>query len=633
MNSKFIKLFSPIAINKTMLKNRIVSTPLGMNDISELEGPGYVIKGSVAVEAPNAMWGPIPYAFRGKAADELHEWIIKAHAKGMKAGVELIHCGNQARAYDKPYVFGPSTTTNDEGYHVKAMDEDDMQLVIDAYAKAAKDAVILGVDILFLHFAHGWLPAEFLSPLHNHRIDEYGGSLKKRAKFPLRILQAVRKAVGPNYPIDMRISAVEHVEGSITFEDTLAFIGLAKEYIDAVQISCGLDKGFQYKGNVKMSTTIFERRLLNVEYASMVKQAYPDLIVGVVGGIETPAEAEEIIENKKIDLVAIGRALLADPEWARKALENREDEIRPCVRCLQCYHISTEYKNIGCTVNPRFHHHAYIPKQIQKNICMKKVVVIGGGPAGISAAIAANKKGNHVILFEKENQLGGMLRYITQEHYKEDMKRYYNWLLKEVGKYDIDIRLNTEATPEMIQSIKPDYLILAVGSKPKIPPIKGCNLLHVHNCLDGIDNYNQLGKNIVIVGGGSIGSEIALGAAEIDKKNVTLIEMSDRIASNGNMLYRVSMQQHMDQCQNLKIFKNSQCKEISENFVIINTKDGLKEIPYDDVIIASGMEPKTELAQSFFGITAETCIIGDSNSVRLIQEANLEGTLAGLRTE
>lgn len=632
---KYEHIFTPITINRTVFKNRIISTPLGMNDIAELDGPAYVIKGSVAVDAPNALWGPEPYAFSRHAVDSLHSWVLKAHSRGMKAGVELIHCGNQARAYDKPYVFGPSEGMNDEGYKIKAMDEADMQVVINAYAKAATDAKKLGFDIIFMHFAHGWLPAEFLSPLHNHREDKYGGSLENRARFPLAILSAVRKAVGPYFPVDMRISCVEHVKGSIEFSDTLAFIGMAEKYIDSVQISRGLDKGFGYNGNVVMSPTIFEPQMINVEYASQVKKAYPNLIVGVVGAIETPEQAEEIISTGKADMVALGRALLADPKWVKKAEENNSDAIRPCVRCLQCYHISTGYWNIGCTVNPRFHHHELIPSDsdIKSNAVPKTVVVIGGGPAGLSAAFAAEKKGNKVVLFEKENEIGGNLRYITKEHYKEDLLHYYDFLKRKAAQSTVDFRLNTMATPDMVKNLKPDYLIVAIGSKPKFPPIKGLDLDNVHDCLSAISDYPHLGNNLVIIGGGSVGAEMALGAAEIDNKNVTIIEMTDTIASNGNLLYRISMKQHMDKLPNLKILTNSICREVTDKNVVIEQNGERVEIPYDDVIVASGMSPKTEEANSFFGICPDTTIVGDANNVRLIQEANLEGTMAGLRTE
>ena len=432
----------------------------------------------------------------------------------------------------------------------------------------------------------------------------------------------------------MRISAVEHVPGSISFEDTLAFIGMAEKYIDAVQISCGLDKGFGYRGNVKMSTTIFEPHEINVDYAAQVKKAYPELIVGVVGGIETPERAESILAEGKADLIALGRPLLADPEWVMKAMRNQSDQIRPCLRCLQCYHISTEYKNIGCTVNPRFHHHIYIPKdsEITKNDKPRTVVVIGGGPAGIAAALAADKRGNHVILLEKEAELGGMIRYIIKEHYKDDMKRYYRWMIDQTEQSGVEFRLNTEATPELVRSLNPDYLIVAVGSQPKNPPVKGLDLPHVHDCLSAIRNYDALGKNLVIIGGGSIGSEIALGAAEVDGKNVAVIEMTDQIAGNANMLYRVSIKEHMERCDNLLVYTGSVCMEVTESCVRVRRGDEIIEIPYDDVIVASGMASKTDLANSFFGITPETCIIGDASSVRLIQEANLEGTMAGLRT-
>lgn len=631
---KYPNLFKPIMINKTMIKNRIIATPVGPRGKKAYGGAGIVITGSIAVDSKNSFWASdMPYAFSKYRVGEVKQMVLEAHAGGAKISAELMHCGRNARVKDGDFAFGPCDGFNDDGCKVKALTKDQLEDIVKAYAKLAKDCKDIGFDLLFMHFAHGWLPAQFLSPLYNHREDEFGGSLENRARFPLMILKAVREAVGTDFPIDMRISSVEYVANSIKFEDTLEFIKMAENYIDSVQISCGLDMGFNYEGNVHMSTTIFEPHFKNVEYASEVKR-HVKIPVSAVGGIMSPQEAEELIASGKLDMVAIGRAMVADPEWSNKALYGIDEDIVPCVRCLQCYHIASQRRNVGCTVNPIYSNENIVidPKQVEKNIDKKKVVVVGAGPAGIRAALAADLKGNEVILIEKESCIGGMLRYISKEHYKEDMLRYYRYLKRQVEKSNINLLLNTVATKKMIEEMAPDYLIVAIGGEEIIPNIPGVDKPLVISCLDAIERYNNLKNKIVIIGGGTVGSELALALSEIEKKEVTIIEVGNKLASKGNLLYQISLRQHMDKCSSLTRLLNTKCIEIKDHSIIISTNNQIKEIECDHVILATGFKSKQEEANSFFGIIPNTILIGDCLNVRTMMEATFEGYTSGINT-
>ena len=630
---KYKHLFTPIMLNKTMIKNRIVATPVGSMVEAAKGGAGIVISHTLPMDMRNSFWSNEPYAFSKYKVEAARDEVCQVHAYGAKASVELLHCGAVVRVPEGEYALGPCDMVNDYGSKVKAMSVEQMHEVAESYGRMAREAKEIGYDIIFLHFAHGWLPAQFISPLYNKRTDEYGGPIENRAKFPCMILDAVRKAVGPDFPIDMRISSVEHVEGSISFEDTLAFIQIAEPYIDSVQISCGLDMGFHYEGNVTMATTIFEPHYINVDYAARVKKQV-HIPVYAVGGFSDPDEAEEILASGKVDMVAIGRQMVADNNWANKLLQGREKDIRPCIRCLYCYHIATNHRNVGCSVNPCYGHEKWLidEEQIQVNQNPKNVVVIGAGPGGIKAALTAAKKGNHVTLFEKTGEVGGMLKYICKEHYKEDIRRYLDYLKYQLEHSDVDVKLNCEADPEGIRKMNPDYLIIAVGSSEITARIPGYDQDFVFGELEAIEKQKQLGKRIVIIGGGTIGAEMALGLAELEGKEVTVIEMANQIAAKGNMLYRISMAQHMNQLSNLHLLTDTACKEIKDHVVVAENKDGVQEIECDNVVIAVGVKSNRDLGNSFYGITPNTRVIGDCNSVRQIMEATFEGYAAGLET-
>ena len=411
---KFEHLFKPIKINNMIAKNRIVAAPVGDTfEEKALGGAGIVIAGHAIVEPGKSSFASAdePDIFSKYEVEETRRRILKIHQCGAKASIEIFHGGLYARAHE--FAKGPVSLTREDGFKVVGMTEEMMEETLNYYYQTAKNAKDLGFDMVFMHFGHGWLPAQFLSPLFNQRTDEYGGSLENRMKFPKKILETVRKAVGPNFPIDMRISAYEWVPGSIEFEDVKTFIKEVQSIIDTVQISAGLD--INHEGNVHMATTNFEEHMPNVKWAEEIKKEVK-IPVSVVGAVLSPKEADELIGSGKVDMVAFGRAFIADPDWPKKALNGCAEDIAPCLRCLQCYHISTNRRNVGCSVNPRYTNESFIPKEISEAKIKKRVVIIGGGPAGISAGITASKRGHEVILLEKENELGGQLRFVAKEH-------------------------------------------------------------------------------------------------------------------------------------------------------------------------------------------------------------------------
>lgn len=624
---KYPHLFSPIKINSLIIKNRIVAAPTENIADSFYEkscgGAGIVIASSTFVEPERSSWMSADdrYAFTKYEIEKMKDRVRMVQAGGARASIELGHAGQYARVHD--YAMGPSGFVREDGVEVKEMTPAMMAHTAECYAKAAADAKDCGFDLIFLHFGHGWLPDEFLSPLFNKREDEYGGSIENRMKFPKMILEHVRAAVGPGFPVDMRVSAHEWVEGGLEFKDTLEFLKAVEHLIDTVHISCGLD--INHEGNVHTITTTFEEHMPNAIYARKVKEQV-HIPVTVVGAIMKPEEAEKLIEEGYADMVALGRPLVADPQWPRKAMEGRAEDIVPCIRCVQCYHIATNRKDVACSVNPRYYNEAWYPKTIAKAEKKKHVIVIGAGPAGIRAALTLYQRGHQVTLLEKNNYVGGAIHYVAKEEFKQDIKSYLEYLECQLAKTEIELKLGVTATPQMVKDMKPDALIVAIGGSPFVPPIKGIDSKNVMGFYDAIENRDKIGKEVVVLGGGTIGAELGLELAEFEKKTVSIVEMNDTIAAQGNMLYKIALRQHMDKAKTLTTYLNTACQEITADSVLVKIPDGTeKVIPAETVIVATGVRPNKEEAEAFYHITPETYAIGDCNKVRIIKDATFEG--------
>lgn len=605
---KYTQLFAPLKVNNMMLKNRIIAAPMGIIEshkiISSINYGGMSawdrsMGGCAMVHIP----GEGVDLFNKYNLDVTKEQINVAKQSGAKVSCEV---GFFSMTPDADgYIYGPMDGTRFDGAKMKAFTKEKMKEVIDEMAAFCRNCRKIGFDAITLHFGHDSLGSQFLSPVWNQRIDEYGGSIENRGRFLKEALLAVRKAVGPAYPILLRISRQLIIPETFSEDDMFQFLLSVEDIIDMVNVSCGMD--VYHEANVHAVPTIFEPHAYNKEFAKRLKE-HSKLLVCLVGAVMNPAEANELIAQGYTDCCMFGRSLIADPYWPKKVIEGHEDDVVPCIRCMHCYHIATGHWNTQCSVNPRFRRENRLSMKSILPFVKKHVVVIGGGPAGMVAALAANEKGHDVTLIEKEKQLGGLLQWAAQGPNKEDLHAYLKYLIHQIDKSSVHVCLDTTADPEVVKEMKPDSLIIAIGSKERKLPIAGSG--HMLDCLTAIDQINELKGSILIVGGGSIGCELALELSQLNHQ-VTIIEMTDQLASNGNMLYRTALLQHMKKEKQLKIVTNSQCVEIKEHEAIVENVTGRTIYPFDTIINASGRISDIDAAQQFYGICCDTTMIGD----------------------
>lgn len=621
-------LFSPIRLGDTLVQNRIVANPMSEHYEDRCRGgAGVVICGHAIVEPGRSSWmsADEPYAFSKYERESTVARARMARAGGAAASIELAHAGQYARTVD--YAMGPDGFVRADGIEVRAMTSAMMEHTAACWVQACVDARRAGFDMVFLHFGHGWLMGQFLSPLFNHRTDGYGGSIENRMRFPLQVLSACREAVGPRFAMEVRISADEWMPGGIELDDVIAFCREAQRYVTSIQVSCGLD--IEHEANVHTSATNLDPHLLNLELARAVKAAV-DVPVTLVGSVETPEEAERAIAEGACDMVALARALAADPLWPAKARDDRAEVIVPCLRCLQCYHISTDRWNVGCSVNPRFANEDFVPRTVEPAEVSKRVLVVGAGPAGCMAAITACARGHKVALAERADRVGGNVRLIAQESHKEDIARYLHYLEHKIAGLEragvLDVRFGCEVDRAFVEEMAPDALVVAVGAEPFVPPVPGVDAPVVRGFAQAIEHVEDLGSRVVVVGGGTIGAELVLELAE-QGHEVKVVEMGPALAAQGNSLFRIALRQMFDrQGKAIEVLLNTSCTSIGDEGVCVSGPDGAERVlACDNVVIAAGVRPRTALAEGLAGVVPQTYLVGDCRRARVIKDAVFEG--------
>lgn len=604
-------IFSPIKIGRLTVKNRIETAPanpflatgegfVGPDLIEYVRalakgGAGIVTMGDTSIlHDPDKKFGHTLNLGTDKCINGLYRMVETIQRYDAKASIELSLQAN----------YSPNDLTLEQ-----------IKLIIDSYANAALRCLQAGMDMIMVHGAHGHLISQFLSTQSNLRTDGFGGSLINRARFAIEILDAIREKVGDKLAIEYRISADELVSGGLTVEEQLEFARVIQDKIDLLHVSAG--KLYAPETVPMMIQPTYVQRGVNVHFAELFKKELK-VPITTVGSINMEI-AEQIVAEDKADMVAMIRTFLADPNCISKARMGQTEKIRPCVRCNTCIEIVhlPYHLPIRCAVNPilgRAAEFVNLPAVTQ----MKKVVVIGGGPAGMEASRTAAERGHDVVLFEKDDKLGGALNFASALPFKADMKNYLDWAVRTtMNTVNLKVNISTEATTEIIKAENPDVLIIAVGSSPIIPNLPGIdgeNVIWAGN----VDTGNvKVGDRVVLAGAGLTGSETALFLAEKGKK-VTIIDMQNlEQIDQGIPFINIIKLRSMLKLYNVEVITGVKLEGVTDMGAIVLDKNlNRREIPCDTVVLSLGVKPREEVVQLFNGLAPEVHVIGDCHTER-----------------
>ena len=620
------KLFQPVNIGKLELKNRIVMTSMATlfgsdtGAVSQRQIDYFVERakngvGLITLEDTYVTGGSI-FGSTGMLQsinnDRYIPWYnelvesVHLYGDGVKVSIQLDAPGRIATLEmmggEKP-VSASAIEGIEPGVITRALKIEEIDQAIEQYADGARRAKMAGFDAVNILGACGVLINQFLSPLYNKRTDEYGGSLENRIRFAWRIVRRIKEKLGEDFPIIFDLPADEFAEGGITLKESKIIAQKLEE--------AGVDAFRMHRANAETYEYVIPPACLPrgfmVGHAAAIKGVLKKAKVSVDGRINNPELAEEILQANKADLIGFGRAFLTDPEWPRKVANGQTDDIRKCIACNVCIDRWFMFRPIKCVVN------AALGKEKEYSLIpaekAKKVVIVGGGAAGMEAARVAALRGHKVTLFEKDDKLGGQMNLACIAPHKEEMRNIIEYLTHQVEKLGVDIRLREEATPGKVGEMAPEVVIVATGATPLVPEIPGVNKKNVVLAWDVLSNGREIGDRIVVVGGGMVGCETAEFLAN-KGKNVTILEMLPEIAYDVEQFTRTFLLRRLNE-HGVKVLTKAKLEEITNNGVIYSENSTKKTIEADTVILALGAVSNRDLAEEIRGKVPKVYSIGD----------------------
>ena len=620
MKSNYQHIFTPLTVKNMTIKNRITMMPMGTNygeqngEMSFLHinyyeqrakgGTGLIIVENASVDSPQGSNGTTQLRIdHDNYLPRLFKFCENIHRYGTCVAIQINHAGASAvssRINMQP-VSASDVPTKDGGDIPRPLTKEEILDIVKKYGQAAKRAQIAGFDAVEIHAGHSYLISQFLSPTTNKRTDEFGGSVENRTRFCRMVIEEVRKQVGPFFPIMLRLSADEMVEGGNTLEDTLKYLEYVQEEVDIFDVSCGLNGSIQYQIDANYMKDGWRSYMPRA-----VKEKFGKPCISM-GNIRDPKVAEKILADGDADLIGMGRGLIADPEWVNKVASGHECDIRKCISCnIGCAGNRIGFNRpIRCTVNPSvLEGDTYKTKKVNKNC---NVVVIGGGTAGLEAACTAAEVGCNTFLLEEKETLGGLAA-------------------------------GTQATPDNIRKFHPNLIVNATGSGPLLPPIKGLmdnidkeggNVYSILGMIHHINDFPQdlEGKKVAVIGGGAVGLDVVEFFAA-RKADISIVEMMDQIGRDLDPVTKNDMKCQM-KAHGVHQLTKTALLEVKEHSFLVKGSEGEYELPFDYGFVCLGMRAKgqlyPQLLEAFADDDVEIINIGDSQRARRIIDGTMEG--------
>jgi len=658
-------LFTAITINRLEIKNRIAYPALGLlysydgtlNDRyyeyfreKAKGGAGLVTVGPVGIDIAGSGRIALSLASDDRVPDfaKLAQ-IIKS--EGARTFVQLFHAGaySYSMLTDGVQPIAPSAVYSKYSKQMpREMTLEDIEIVQKAYVDAALRAKEAGFDGVEIIASAGYLITQFLSPITNKRTDKYGGSFENRVRFPKEVIEKVRQAVGKDFPISIRMAGNDFVPGSNTSRETPLFAKVYEEAgVDIINVTGGWHEARVPQLPMELPRAGYAYLAANIKKAVNVP-------VMASNRISSPDEAERILRDSMADMVNLGRVLIADPYWPKKAMQGKAKLIRPCVGCNQgCTDTLFSGMPVGCILNARAGYE--FERSIVKTSQPLKIMIVGAGPGGLEAAVRAKEAGHEVEIYEKENEIGGQLYIAAAPPNKQELLeiiRYYKAMIEE---YSIPVHYNTTVTIELINKKKPDHVIVATGAEALKPPIKGIDLPHVYSAWDILRDNPNLGRNVAVIGGGAVGIETALfiahkgtlspealhflmfyDAEPVDRLKelitkgtsaVTIIEMLPSIGKDVGRSTKWIMKVGLEKF-GVNVITSAKVTEITDKAVVFSKENKTVAQEFDNVVIAVGSKPFNPLEQELQKAGIAYTIIGDCKKIGKINDAIHEAFLA-----
>ena len=665
----YIKLFEPITINGLTIKNRIVMPSMGMSWTHAYEfndrykgfyrarakgGVGLMTIGPTAIDrAGSAPF--MPSLFDDSNLESFEKFNDELHrTTDVRVATQLFHMGRYAYSFlsgETPIAPSP-VPSKLTGETPREMTIEDIERVQDAFVQAAKRAVAVGFDLVEIIACTGYLISQFLSPVTNRRTDEYGGPIENRMRFGLEVIRRVREAVGPNVPLSIRIPGNDFMDGGHTNVEAAMFAAEAeKAGINAINVTGGW-----HETNIPQLTTNVPPG--NYVYLARGVKNKVGIPVWASNRLGNPELAEKALRSGACDMVCWGRPLIADPELPNKVRQGRLDEAVYCIACNQgCFDSIFAGVGVHCVLNPRAGRENDLI--LEKTTDPKKIMVAGGGPGGMEFAITAGLRGHRVSLYEKSDRLGGQINLAQAPPGKKELNNIITGMTNRLKAAGVDVFLNKEVTPELVDELKPDVLAVATGAVPIAPKFPGSDKPHVVSAWDVLrDRIPDIGRNVVIVGGSATGCETAHHIAALNApdpetfaflmyhqaedqdfirslllntgRSITVIDLVPRLAENVGRTSRWSLMKSL-RLKGVNLRPGTKLIEITDDAVVVETGEVKETIPADTVVMAVGARSLDSLSKEIKSDKTKIITIGDAKQPRKITEAVMEGFTEGLQ--